>query len=178
MQKNTKWLMVAGAVLAFAAAVSGKHSLTPAAPSAGAPVSVRPSTGRDSGKMPAPVPHSPIQSRTEAADDSGSLNAAIAARAQKVQVKGEGRVVKVLRDAEGASLHQKFLLKIPSGTTLLFAHNIDLAPRLEGLQVGDTVAFAGEYVWTPQGGVVHWTHKDPRRKHPDGYLQYNGRIYQ
>jgi uncharacterized protein YjdB len=74
--------------------------------------------------------------------------------------------------------HQKFLLKVTDNITILIAHNIELAPRVDNLQVGDTVAFKGEYVYTPKGGTVHWTHKDPRGNHESGWLQHNGKKYE
>jgi hypothetical protein len=40
------------------------------------------------------------------------------------------------------------------------------------------VEFEGEYEWNPQGGVVHWTHRDPARHHPAGWVLYEGRQYQ
>ena len=52
---------------------------------------------------------------------------------------------------------------------------IDIAPRLDGLAVGDQVAFRGVYEWNEQGGVVHWTHHDPSGEHPGGWLRYDGR---
>jgi hypothetical protein len=55
------------------------------------------------------------------------------------------------------SRHQRFILELGSGQTLLVAHNIDLAPRLPALAVGETVDFNGVYEWTPEGGVIHWT---------------------
>ena len=58
------------------------------------------------------------------------------------------------------------------------AHNIDLAPRVDGLSVGDSLSFHGEYVWNSKGGIVHWTHRDPGKNHPDGWLKYRGQIYQ
>ncbi|WP_233546035.1 DUF3465 domain-containing protein [Salinibius halmophilus] len=94
-----------------------------------------------------------------------------------LQVYGSGTVVKVLPDDTDGSKHQKFLLELDSGQTLLIAHNIDLAPRLPGLVEGDRVAFYGEYEWNSKGGVVHWTHHDPDGRHVDGWLEYKGKRY-
>jgi hypothetical protein len=95
-----------------------------------------------------------------------------------LQVRGEGVVTRVLPDDLKGSKHQKFLLKLSTGQTLLVAHNIDLAPRANDLKVGDTVEFYGEYEWNSKGGVIHWTHHDPNNHHLDGWLKYNGKIYQ
>lgn len=58
------------------------------------------------------------------------------------------------------------------------AHNIDVAPRIEGLTAGDTVAFNGVYEWNPEGGTIHWTHHDPDGSHKAGWLEHHGRKYQ
>ena len=67
---------------------------------------------------------------------------------------------------------------MPSGQTLLVAHNIDLAPAITNLRVGDTIEYNGEYEWNPKGGVVHWTHRDPSYQHADGWLKHDGRVFQ
>ena len=69
------------------------------------------------------------------------------------------------------------ILTLNSGHTLLLAHNIDLAPRVPA-KVGDSVHFRGEYEYSKQGGVIHWTHDDPRGKHMDGWIKLKGETYQ
>ena len=95
-----------------------------------------------------------------------------------LQVRGEGEVLKVLKDDTQGRRHQRFLLKLASGQTLLVAHNVDLAPRISSLREGDLIAFHGEYEWNDKGGVVHWTHRDPDGRHADGWLEHKGRRYQ
>jgi Protein of unknown function (DUF3465) len=95
-----------------------------------------------------------------------------------VQVRAQGIVRKVLPDDNQGSRHQRFLVGLSSGQTLLIAHNIDLAPRIESLRDGDRVAFYGEYEWNNKGGVIHWTHRDPQGRHPNGWLEHNGKRYE
>ena len=95
-----------------------------------------------------------------------------------LQVKGEGRVIRVLSDDNKGSRHQRFLLETALDQTILVAHNIDLAPRISNLSRGDTVAFYGEYEYNNKGGVIHWTHHDPANRHPHGWLKHKGRTYQ
>ncbi|MDX2424223.1 MAG: DUF3465 domain-containing protein [Amphritea sp.] len=94
-----------------------------------------------------------------------------------LQVRGTGIVSKTLSDDRKGSQHQRFILRLPSGITVLVAHNIDLAPRINGLQAGDSVSFNGEYEWNKQGGVIHWTHHDPSGRHIDGWLEHRGQRY-
>lgn len=95
-----------------------------------------------------------------------------------LQIKGGGTVIKILPDDLKGSKHQRFIIKLATGQTLLVAHNIDLAPRVDALQEGDKIEFYGEYEWKAKGGVIHWTHHDPGGRHPDGYLIHEGKIYQ
>lgn len=95
-----------------------------------------------------------------------------------VQIGGSGNIVALFKDDLKGSRHQRFLLKVAPDQTLLVNHNIDLAPRIDGLRKGDKVVFYGEYVWNEKGGLIHWTHHDPAGRHPDGWLKHNGKIYQ
>lgn len=96
----------------------------------------------------------------------------------KLEVTGEGTVVKLLSDDNIGGRHQKFIIKLDSGHTLLIAHNIDIAPRISSIKKGDTIEFFGQYEWNSKGGVIHWTHRDPRGSHTAGWLKHNGRTYQ
>ena len=95
-----------------------------------------------------------------------------------LQVEGQGKVIKLLSDDLDGSKHQRFIIELSSGQTLLVAHNIDLAPRIKALQVGDSVTFYGEYEWNPEGGVIHWTHHDPAGEHVGGWIKHDGKLYQ
>jgi len=127
---------------------------------------------QDQRPAPQPVPESgdvAAQSDTDAAH---------ADRRSDVQVKGVGEVTRLLPDDHKGSRHQRFILQLDSGLTVLVAHNIDLAPRIDTLQAGDRVEYFGEYEWNEQGGVVHWTHHDPRGSHVGGWLRHKDRLYQ
>ena len=114
-----------------------------------------------------------LQSNSDA-----KLQQAFENRESDLQIEGAGVVAKVLKDDAKGSPHQRFLLCTSTGQTLLVAHNIELAPRIVEIAEGDTIRFYGEYEWNEKGGVIHWTHHDPRGKHPDGWLEHRGQRYQ
>jgi hypothetical protein len=58
-----------------------------------------------------------------------------------------------LPDDNEGGWHQKFIIRLLSGQTILIAHNIDLAPKIGSLQEGDTVEFFGQYEWNGKGGL-------------------------
>jgi hypothetical protein len=116
------------------------------------------------------------EQRTAPLDDP--IGRAFASGSSDVQVEGEGTVIRVLADDVDGSRHQRFIVQLASGQTLLISHNIDVAPRIDGLKVGDIVRFYGEYVWNEKGGVIHWTHHDPQGRHVAGWVIHNGKRYQ
>ena len=99
-------------------------------------------------------------------------------RKSNIHVEGEGVVTRILPDDQEGSRHQKFIVRLPSGLTILIAHNIDIAPRVEDLTEGDTIRFRGEYVWNKEGGLIHQTHHDPTGRRTSGQLIHNGQTYQ
>lgn len=116
------------------------------------------------------------QGRVQAGDDS-QIGRAFKNGTSNVQVEGEGVVTRILADDLAGSRHQRFILRLASGQTVLIAHNIDIATRVAELQTGDSVLFYGEYVWNEKGGMVHWTHHDPQGRHVAGWLKHNGQTY-
>jgi Protein of unknown function (DUF3465) len=123
--------------------------------------------------------HQPtFESHATASESDLILRRAFEQHSDKLQVEGEGIVKRVLSDDNDGSKHQRFILLLGSGQTLFVAHNIDIAPRISGLQEGDKVLFRGEYDWNPEGGVIHWTHHDPNGRHSGGWLKHEGKTYQ
>ena len=111
-------------------------------------------------------------------DNDNAIGRAFNSRTSDIQVEGEGVVSRILSDDLNGSRHQRFIVRLGTGQTVLITHNIDLAPRIDGLREGDMVAFNGEYVWNAEGGVIHWTHHDPQGRHVTGWIKHKGRTYQ
>ncbi|MCK6445439.1 MAG: DUF3465 domain-containing protein [Planctomycetes bacterium] len=108
---------------------------------------------------------------------SKELYAAIREQRSNQWVEGSALVVKLLPDDDEGSRHQKFLAELDDGSTLLFSHNIDLAPRAS-VDKGDVLTFRGRYEWNEKGGVVHWTHHDPDDPTRGGWLKVDGDVFQ
>jgi hypothetical protein len=94
-----------------------------------------------------------------------------------IQVTQKGVITRILADDTVGDRHQRLIVRLSNNQTLLIAHNVDLSPRVPNPIVGKTLGFFGEYEWNKDGGVVHWTHKDPSGKHIAGWLEYEGKRY-
>jgi hypothetical protein len=126
---------------------------------------------------PAATP--PAFVRSEAASDGAAqLAEAQQKHSHQVELEIAGVVAKVLPDDRQGLRHQRFIVRLANGQTLLVAHNIDEAPRVAGLQAGDQVRVHGEYIWNAKGGLLHWTHRDQRGRHPSGWIRHAGQTYQ
>ena len=107
----------------------------------------------------------------------------ILARAFKLKTSGfrvkfHGTVIRKLPDDTFGIRHQKFVVRLDSGQTLLIAHNIDLVPRVSHLRTNNTVTIYGEYIWNIEGGIVHETHHHPDGSKGGGWIRHKGVTYQ
>lgn len=126
----------------------------------------------------APAPALPRATPTPSLSDNAAIMRAFTNHARDVRVDGSGSVSRLLPDDNQGERHQRFLVRLPTGQSILIVHNIDIAPRVENLRVGDEIEFEGEYVWNERGGLVHWTHHDPASRHAPGWVKHAGRVYQ
>lgn len=106
-----------------------------------------------------------------------AVQTAFAAEKSGVWLEVRGQVKKVLPDDQQGDRHQRFLLNLDRRHTVLVAHNIDLAPRVPAA-VGETLAVRGRYEWNRQGGVIHWTHRDPQKQSEGGWIRHQGQSYE
>ena len=119
----------------------------------------------------------PKEIQDEINSDDQVLLTAFQNKESNLQVNGKGTVTILLENDTSGTRHQKFIIKLASGQTLLVSHNIDLAPMINSLKIGDNIEFYGEYLWNDEGGLIHWTHTDPSGEHIDGWLFHNGLFY-
>ena len=130
-------------------------------------------------QSPAPHDNAPPQTQAPApaAREASAVAAAYRDHLDHVWIEDTGTVERLLREDTKPPRHQRFVVRLAGGGTILIAHNIDLAPRVP-CKRGDTVSFRGEYIWTEQGGTVHWTHRDPEGgKNSGGWIRWRDSIY-
>lgn len=112
-----------------------------------------------------------------AGEGAATIAAAFAAQRSGFMVEVEAEVDRTLPDDNEGSRHQRFIVRLSDGATVLVAHNIDLAPYVP-LERGDRVRIYGQYEHNEQGGVLHWTHHDPDGRHEEGWIEHNGERYE
>jgi hypothetical protein len=109
-------------------------------------------------------------------DDIGRIAIAARDHQSNIQVEVEAIVMRLLPDDNSGARHQKLIVELENGHTLLVSHNLDLANRVP-VGVSDTIRIRGEYEWNDRGGVIHWTHHDPQGRLEGGWIELEGRKY-
>lgn len=101
----------------------------------------------------------------------------------KVEVQATGSIARILGERSGESgPHQGFLLHLTGpgghGLTVRIESNLALIRAFPALRDGEAAVVRGEYEFDRRGGVIHWTHHDPRGRHPAGFVEVGGRRYE
>jgi Protein of unknown function (DUF3465) len=116
------------------------------------------------------------------ADPNGAVYDAWRNQQTKIEVGAAGSVARVLGSRRGPSgEHEGFLLHLRGaaghGLTVRVEDNEDITGPIP-LHAGDDVTVRGEYIYDPRGGIIHYTHHDPRFRHAGGYVKIGDKIYQ
>jgi translation initiation factor IF-1 len=88
----------------------------------------------------------------------------------------QAEVVRILPDDTEGSQHQKWLVRLENGATVMAVYNTDICDRVPVL-VGDVVSMGGQYIWNKMGGLIHWLHEDPKERRPHGWVEVRGVRY-
>lgn len=111
--------------------------------------------------------------------DDAAVCAAYNAQRSGVEVVAAGKVTRLLGVAPGrTSPHEGFLMRLDSGCDVVVRVevNTDFTGEIP-LRTNEPVEVKGEYEYYSRGGVIHWTHHDPRGRHENGYVEADGRSY-
>jgi hypothetical protein len=111
--------------------------------------------------------------------DDRALCDAYSAGRSHVEVVADGTVTRVLGMQAGrVSPHEGFLMRLASGCSVVVRveANTDFTGPIP-IAAGEHVVVKGEYEYYQLGGVIHWTHRDPRGRHEGGYIEAGGRQY-
>jgi len=92
-------------------------------------------------------------------------------------IESKGRVIRLLPDDRDEARHQRMIVDIGGGETLLVVHSLEVADRVP-VGLGDRIEFRGIYEWNDLGGLVHWTHRDPMGEDDGGFVLHRKRRYQ
>ena len=121
-------------------------------------------------------PHGSLAVPQATAQQAPTPREAFEAKRSGVWLRFRGGVVRILKDDLKGARHQRFIIRLSDGMTLLISHNIDLAARVPVREGGIAEGF-GRYEWNPKGGLVHWTHRDPDKKISGGWIRFEGKVY-
>jgi hypothetical protein len=123
------------------------------------------------------IPSPSAQANYAIALDDNEALLAQSAHGIKREITVTARVKKILPEDKQGLPHQRFLIELSNGSTILIAHDLKYAPSLP-IKPLDVVRIHGEYIWNQLGGLIHWTHHSDTAKHESGWIDFNGLRYQ
>ncbi len=109
--------------------------------------------------------------------DDKSVISAINSRRNAYYVQAGNLVVSKILPTDTKGLpHEKWMATLSDGSSVMIVYNLEMGEEVR-LKVGDVFSVGGQFIWTKKGGLIHWTHDDPRKTRPDGYVYFNGVVY-
>ncbi len=112
----------------------------------------------------------------EVKNDIQIVNAVSSRQSQFYVEGGQLVVTSVLPDDVTGLPHQKWEASLSDGSTVMIVYNSNMGEHIP-VELGKTFSVGGQFIWTAQGGLVHWVHADPKHKRPDGYVMFDGVVY-
>ena len=110
------------------------------------------------------------------ADDSAIVAAVQSQRGVRFVEGGNLTVTAILPDDTQGRPHQKWEAELSDGSVIMVVYNSDMGDQVP-VQLGAKFSVGGEFIWTKDGGLVHWVHEDPKQKRPDGFVYINETVY-
>jgi hypothetical protein len=112
---------------------------------------------------------------------NGAVYGAWAGHRSRIEVTATGNVARILGTRSGPSgRHEGFLVHLRGaaghGLTVRVEDNVDVTGPIP-LAPGDEVEVRGEYIYDQRGGLIHFTHRDRRGRHPGGYVRVGKIVY-
>ena len=104
----------------------------------------------------------------------GEVQSAFARRQSYEWVTLSAPVWRTLSDSVGQYYHQRFILRCPSGQTVLIENDVSIGRRVP-VHPGDMVTVHGQYIWNALGGLVHYTHHGAGAQ--SGWIALRGTVY-
>jgi hypothetical protein len=87
------------------------------------------------------------------------------------------KVVKILPPDTKGLPHQKFVIQLSDTRLVSVVSNLKLCEKIP-VEINDIVSVGGEYLPTGKfSGLVHWTHFDPEKKRPHGYIAMGDKLF-
>lgn len=96
-------------------------------------------------------------------------------RRDGVWITVAARVERALPDSRSRYRHQRFILRCPSGQTLLIVNDVSIGQRVP-VALGRRAVVRGQFIWNALGGLIHFTHHDPEGGQ-GGWILYGGKVY-
>ena len=86
-------------------------------------------------------------------------------------------VSRILPDDTQGLEHERWYIQLSDGSVVFAVYNIDMNVERVPLVQGEKQDIGGQFIWTNNGGLLHWLHADPKNNRPDGFVIVNGHRY-